>query len=259
MEHDKIAVVTGGASGIGEACVREFAGAGWRVISADIDTARGSTVASEIAAAGGACEFEALDVSEEPAVDAFAAAVYARHGRVDALVSSAGVLQNAVLVTKMSLSEFDRISSVNVRGSLVVSRVLGARMCEAGTGSIIHMCSLTAFRASAQVAYAMGKASLKMLTEIMAAEFGPHGVRVNAVAPGYTMTPAMKQRIDRGERNPAAVIEKSALRRFVEPSEVAGVVRFLCTAEAAAITGVTLPIDCGWLAYAAYSANAAQP
>jgi NAD(P)-dependent dehydrogenase (short-subunit alcohol dehydrogenase family) len=105
----------------------------------------------------------------------------------------------------------------------------------------------------------MGKASLKMLTEILASEFGPQGVRVNAVAPGYTLTPAMQARIDRGERDPAAVIDKSALRRFVQPSEVADAVLFLCSERASAITGVTLPIDCGWLAYSAYSAYAAQP
>lgn len=162
-------------------------------------------------------------------------------------------------MASMSRSELDRNWAVNVRGSFLVSRAIGARMCAQGVGSIIHLCSLTSLRASPQVAYAMGKASLKMLTEIMAAEFGPHGVRVNAIAPGYTMTPAMKERIERGERNPEIVIEKTALRRFVEPYEVASVVQFLCSDGASAITGVTLPIDCGWLAYTAYSSYAAQP
>jgi NAD(P)-dependent dehydrogenase (short-subunit alcohol dehydrogenase family) len=253
---DRIAVVTGGASGIGEACVRAFAATGWRVVSADLDATQGDEVARSV---GELCEFQSVDVAEEVAVAAFVEAVYARHGHVDALVNSAGVLQNAVRVVEMPISEFDRSWSVNVRGSLLVSRAFGSRMCEARAGSIIHLCSLTSFRGSAQVAYAMGKASLKTLTEIMAAEFGPSGVRVNAVAPGYTMTPAMKERIERGERNPDAVIEKSALRRFVEPHEIAGVVRFLCSEEASAITGVTLPIDCGWLAYTAYSSYAAQP
>ena len=105
----------------------------------------------------------------------------------------------------------------------------------------------------------MSKSALKLLTEVMAAELGPQGVRVNAVAPGYTMTPAMKQRIERGERDPAKVISKSALRRFVEPKEIADAILFLCSPAASAITGVTLPIDCGWLVYSVYSSAAAQP
>jgi NAD(P)-dependent dehydrogenase (short-subunit alcohol dehydrogenase family) len=185
--------------------------------------------------------------------------IYSKFNRLDVIVNSAGVLQNAVFLTKMPMAEYDRLMAINLRGTMLVGRIMGARMCDAGAGSIIHLCSLTSFYPSAQPAYAVSKAGLKMLTEVMAAEFGPKGVRVNAVAPGYTMTPAMKQRIDKGERDPSAVIEKSALRRFVEPSEVADAIFFLCSDQARAITGVTLPIDCGWLVHAAYRAYAAQP
>ena len=105
----------------------------------------------------------------------------------------------------------------------------------------------------------MGKASLDMLTQILAAELGPHGVRVNAVAPGYTLTPAMQARIDTGARDPKRVTENSALGRFVAPREVADAILFLCSDMASAITGITLPIDCGWLATSAYKSYAAQP
>ena len=127
------------------------------------------------------------------------------------------------------------------------------------TGSIINMCSLTTFRASPQPAYAPAKVALKSMTETMAADFGPSGVRVNAVAPGYTLTPAMKQRIDEGARDPQAILDKSALKRLVDPSDVAEAVFFLCSDAASAITGVTLPVDCGWIAYSGYSAYASQP
>jgi NAD(P)-dependent dehydrogenase (short-subunit alcohol dehydrogenase family) len=252
-------VITGAASGIGEACLRAFADAGAHVIAGDLDAPRGRAIVDELLRKRARCEFHEIDVASEASLAAFAKAVFARHPTVDTLVNSAGVLQNAVRATEMPISEFDRSWNVNVRGTLLASRIFGARMCEAGRGSIVNLCSLTTFRPSAQVAYAMGKASLKMLTEILASEFGPQGVRVNAVAPGYTLTPAMQARIDRGERDPAAVIDKSALRRFVQPSEVADAVLFLCSERASAITGVTLPIDCGWLAYSAYSAYAAQP
>lgn len=259
MSEERVAIVTGGASGIGEAALRRFAAAGWRVVSGDRDAARGEAVVAELRQAGAAAAFLPLDVAEEASVEAFVAAAYGLHGRADALVNGAGVLQNAVRVTDMDIAEFDRITTINVRGTLLVSRAVGARMCAAGRGAIITLCSLTTFRPSAQPAYAFGKAGLKMLTEVMAAEFGPSGVRVNAVAPGYTLTPAMRARIESGQRDPQAVIEKSALRRFVEPSDVAEAILFLCSDQAAAITGATLPVDCGWLATSAYAAYASQP
>ncbi len=254
VETNPLVVVTGGASGIGEATARRFAAAGWRVVIADVNAARGAAVAAELSA-----DFHVLDVADEAAVEAFAKTVEAAHGSVAALINSGGVLQNAVRVTQMPVADFDRIIDVNLRGSLLAGRVFGERMAQAGGGVIVNLCSLTSFQATPQVAYAMSKAGVKMLTEIMAAELGPRGVRVNAVAPGYTLTPAMKQRIESGERDPAAVIAKSALRRFVEPSEVADAIFFLCSPAAAAITGVTLPVDCGWLVYSVYSAAAAQP
>lgn len=255
----KVAVVTGGASGIGEATARRFAQAGWTVVIADLNARRGEAVAAEIAATGARCGFHEMDVSVEADVERVAAAVHAEHGAPAALVNSGGVLQNAVRVTTMDIAEFDRIIDINVRGTLLVSRAFGAQMAKAGYGSIVNLCSLTTFHPWPQPAYGVSKAGLKMLTEIMAAELGPQGVRVNAVAPGYTLTPAMRQRIDRGERDPEAVIAKSALRRFVEPHEVAEAIYFLSSPAAAAITGSTLPIDCGWLVYTSYSAAAAQP
>jgi NAD(P)-dependent dehydrogenase (short-subunit alcohol dehydrogenase family) len=254
MAEAKVAVVTGGASGIGEAAARRFAAAGWTVEIADLNAAPGEEIAREL---GG--RFSPLDVASEDLVADFAAAVGSRRPHIDALVNSAGLLQNPVRLERLEMAEYDRIHGVNVRGTLLVNRAFAPRMAETGGGAIINLCSLTTFRPSGQIAYALGKASLKMLTELMAAEFGPRGVRVNAVAPGYTMTPAMKARIDRGERDPRLVEEKSALRRFVQPAEVAEAIFFLCSDAAAAITGVTLPIDAGWLATSAYLAYASQP
>lgn len=255
----KVAVVTGGASGIGEATARRFARSGWTVVIADIDEERGRAVTADIAASGVRCDFHPMDVSVEADVIRVTDAVLAEHGEVAALVNSGGVLQNAVRVTTMDIAEFDRIIDINVRGTLLVSRAFGAHMARMGHGSIVNLCSLTTFHPWPQPAYGVSKAGLKMLTEIMAAELGPQGVRVNAVAPGYTLTPAMQGRIDRGERDPSKVIEKSALRRFVEPHEVAEAIYFLSSPLAAAITGATLPIDCGWLVYTSYISAAAQP
>jgi len=258
LSASSLAVVTGGASGIGEATARRFAASGARVVIGDRDAARGAAVAADLTQQGFAATFIAVDLAHDDDVAAFAAKV-ADHGVPDILVNSGGLLQNAVHLLDMDIAEFDRLWQVNVRGTLLASRAFGEAMCAAGRGSIINLCSLTSFRPSGQVAYAVGKAGMKMLTEVMAADFGPKGVRVNAVAPGYTLTPAMQARIDKGERDPELVIRKSALGRFVMPNEVADAIFFLCSPQAAAITGVTLPIDCGWLVTTAYQAYAAQP
>lgn len=253
------AVVTGGASGIGEAAARRFAQAGWNVVIADVNDTRGKSVADELCASGGRVSYYHLDVTSEAELDAFVNAIYTKFGTVAALVNSGGLLQNAVFTSKMDIAEYDRIMDVNVKGTLMVSRAFGSRMAEAGEGAIVNLASLSSFIAFPHPAYAMSKAAVLRLTEIMACELGPKGVRVNAVAPGYTLTPAMQSRIDKGERDPAAVLSKSAIRRFVQPAEVGEAIYFLCSPVAAAITGVILPVDCGWLVYSSYSAAASQP
>ena len=250
MSETSVVVVTGGASGIGEATARRFVAAGWAVEIADRDEARGPAISGEIGAG-----FTALDVTDEAAIGAFAA----RLGRVDAVVNSAGILQNAVRMTEMDMAEFDRIDAINVRGTLLVNRAFGKAMAAAGRGAIVNLGSLTTFRPSGQPAYAMSKAAIRMMTEVLAAELGPAGVRVNAVAPGYVLTPALQARIDSGQRNPALMVERSALRRLVQPADVGEAIFFLCSDAASAITGVTLPVDCGWLAGSAYTAYAAVP
>jgi NAD(P)-dependent dehydrogenase (short-subunit alcohol dehydrogenase family) len=255
----RTALITGAASGIGEATARLFGERGWHVIAVDRNETGAQSVAAAIRAAGGSAEAIALDIASETDVERVVVDVLARHGAIDACVNSAGILENAVRLTRMPMREWDDIMNVNLRGAALLARAVGAAMCSRGQGSIVHLCSMTSVRPSAQPAYAVSKAGLKMLTEVMAAEFGPSGVRVNAVAPGYTLTPALKQRIEAGERNPARVLDRSALKRFVEPTDVAEAIAFLCSPAASAITGVMLPVDCGWIAYSSYSAYAATP
>lgn len=260
MSTDKTAVVTGGASGIGEATVMRFAEAGWNVVIGDIDAERAEAVA-EAARAAGAASVSALplDLADAASVAAFADSIYERHASVDAVINSGGILQNGIRFTEMPIEEFDAVWTVNVRGTLLINQAFGRRMTKAGSGSIINMCSLTTYRPSPQPAYAPAKVALKSMTETMAADFGPSGVRVNAVAPGYTLTPAMQARIDAGVRDPQAILDKSAIKRLVQPADVAEAIFFLCSDAASAITGVVLPVDCGWLAYSAYASYASQP
>lgn len=260
MRPGKTVIVTGGASGIGEATVMRFARDGWNLVIGDINAIRGETVAEAARLAGAASvSVLPLDLADETSVASFAEMAYALHACVHAVVNSGGILQNGVRFLEMPVEEFDTVWRVNVRGTLLINQAFGRRMIEAGTGSIINMCSLTTYRPSPQPAYAPAKVALKSMTEIMAADFGPSGVRVNAVAPGYTLTPAMQARIDEGVRDPQAILDKSAIKRLVQPSDVAEAIFFLCSDAASAITGVVLPVDCGWLAYSAYTSYASQP
>jgi NAD(P)-dependent dehydrogenase (short-subunit alcohol dehydrogenase family) len=259
MTQQRVAVVTGGASGIGEAAARRFAAAGYQVAILDINVDRGAMVVASIAAAGGKAGFWELDVTDSGAVATIGASVLDELGRADVLVNSGGVLQNATRALDMSLNEAERILRVNYLGTVACCQIFGRAMKSAGRGSIINLASINSFRCSAQPAYGATKAAIVLFTETLAAELGPSGVRVNAVAPGYTLTPPIKARIDSGQRDPKAILGATALGKFVMPEDVAETILFLCSDAASVITGITLPIDAGWLAMTAYKSWAAQP
>ena len=244
----RVVFVTGGASGIGEACARRFAQAGDLAIVADLDAERAAAVAASIREAGGRAEPSRLDVAEEAQVRDAAAAAERNHGAITALVNCAGILEMPAPIGEFPLERHDRLWSINYRGTYLTCRAIGPRMAQAGRGAIVNVSSVVgAFRAAPLLAYAPSKAAVMALTETLACEFGPAGVRVNAVAPGATLTPPNRKRFESGQRDPRVWSDHSALRRLVMPEEVAEAVFFLCSPAASAITGTTLPVDCGWL------------
>ena len=247
MSDSRITVVTGGASGIGQATAGRFARGGDFVVVADLNEEAGRTTVDEIESAGGKSDFLELDVTSEESVTAMADAVEKEHGPIGALINSAGIIHNPETITEFSLEEFDAVHSVNYRGTFLCCRDIGARMQKQGGGTIANIASILSFMPYQVTAYTAGKAALKSLTEILAAEMGENNVRVNAVAPGYVLTPAMKARIETGHRDPDMMIRQNALPRLVTAEEVGDALWFLCSDEASAITGVTLPVDCGIL------------
>jgi NAD(P)-dependent dehydrogenase (short-subunit alcohol dehydrogenase family) len=259
MKSQSAAVITGGASGIGAATARRLARAGYPVAVLDIDGEKAEAVAGSIVADGYAARAWRVDVTDAKTIVAAAETIDRELGRVEILVNSAGILQNATRVLDMSLEEAERILRINYLGTIACCQVFGRIMKAARTGSIINLASINSFRASAQPAYATSKAAMVMLTETLAGELGPSGVRVNAVAPGYTLTPPIQAKIDSGIRDPKAILAATALGRWVLPEDVAAAILFLCSDAASVITGITLPIDAGWLAATAYRSWAAQP
>jgi NAD(P)-dependent dehydrogenase (short-subunit alcohol dehydrogenase family) len=238
----RIVVVTGGASGIGLACAERFAGAGDFVVVADLNEAGAMAAAADLAA-GAAATF---DVADPGSVEAGAARIEAAHGPVDVLVNCAGILQNPVRLEDFSLEEHDRLWAINYRGTYLCCRAFGLRMAGRGHGAIVNISSASAVQHMPLLAYGPGKAAIDSLTGTLGVELGRNGVRVNAVAPGLVLTPAMAKKIQEGTRDPARMKQLSAMHRMVLPAEVADGVFFLCSDQATAITGVSLPIDCGF-------------
>jgi NAD(P)-dependent dehydrogenase (short-subunit alcohol dehydrogenase family) len=236
-----VAVVTGGASGIGLACSRELA-ARVAIQHSDARTARAHQVAREL---GGRAWL--VDVGDEAAVERCAAEVEQTLGAAEVLVNSAGVIQMPLPPERLPMQDWDEVVRIDQRGTYVTCVAFGQRMAARRRGSIVNIASIAGMRSMPLHAYAPAKAAVISITECLAAEWGPAQVRVNAVAPGHTRTPALQAAIDKGERDVATLEAQNAFGRLVEAEEVARVVAFLAGAEASAITGVCIPVDCGWL------------
>lgn len=251
MEIDlggKCAVVTGGASGIGLATARLLISAGACVVIADRDIASARRAVSEIG--GSAVE---IDVGDEVSVEAAAAQIDTQLGSVDILVNSAGVLQRTLPPHELSLNEWDRVARVNLRGTYLCCRRFGSAMATRGQGSIVNIASVAGMRSGPLHSYAPAKAGVINLTECLAGEWGPKGVRVNCVSPGFTMTPALARGLDSHTLEEQELANSTALGTLVQAEDIARAVLFLASGWAAAVTGINLPVDAGYLIAGSWS------
>ena len=223
MKFDnKIVVVAGGASGIGEACATFFATRGASVVVADRNVDAAGIVARRL---GG--NAVTLDVGDENNVEKAATEIEARFGTPDILVNSAGVLQRPLPPGELGMKEWDFVTRIDLRGTYLCCAAFGTRMSRQGRGAIVNIASVAGMRSGPLHGYGPAKAGVINLTECLAAEWGPSGVRVNSVSPGFTATPAL---------------EKS-----FETNTLASSVAFLASDLASAITGVNLVVDAGYL------------
>lgn len=254
MAKQKTAVIIGGTSGIGLAISQGFATEKYQIVIAGRNHERGILAAQACMNNGApAAEFISCDVADPVSVDALALTVLQQFGTPQILVNSAGILQSGQYVLDQNLDDDEKMWRINYRGTLVACQIFGRLMKERGAGSILNIGSLASLAPLSLPAYTPGKHAIQALTQILAAELGPHGIRVNSIAPGYTLSDGLKAKISAGERNPDAIKASTALKRFVDPSDIANAALFLCSNKAAAITGVTLPVDAGWLVQAPYS------
>lgn len=241
----KTALITGGGRGIGAAIARVMAGLGAHVVVSDIDDTAARQIANEI---GDKAIALAGDVSREDQVDALVKA--AEHWRpLDILVNNAGVAGERSGLIRQDPDEWQRVMDINVRGAYLMSRAVARGMRERRAGSIVNVASIagmTGFPASH--AYGVSKAALVMLTKTLAMELARHAIRVNAVAPGVIDAPMLQEMVGTGGQA-GAVIARVPLGRLGTGEEIGNAVAFLSSDAASYITGTTLPVDGGWLAF----------
>ena len=236
---DKICIVTGGGRGIGRATAEKFIDEGAVVIIADFDESTGSATADDF---GEQCSYIKTDVSNSDSVKSLIDTVKADYGQIDVIVNNAGILQDQTL-EKMNEDQFDKVIQVNMCGVYLCTKYAAEVMREQGSGVILNASSVVArFGNFGQTNYVAAKAGLEGMTKVWARELGKHGIRVNAVAPGFIqteMTAGMPEKII------SMMGEKVPLKRWGQPEDVANLYCFLASEEASYISGAILPIDGG--------------
>jgi NAD(P)-dependent dehydrogenase (short-subunit alcohol dehydrogenase family) len=249
MMHGRAGLVTGGASGIGRACALRFAQEGAVVVVADLESARagGEETVRLVTDAGGQAEFFPCDVSSAIDNRRLVDHVVARHGRLDFAHNNAGIGVHQLL-HETSDEDFDRVIAVNLRGTFLgMKHEIAQMLTQDGGGTIVNTSSNAGLMAVRMLsAYTASKHGILGLTKNAAVEYANHRIRVNAVCPGAIMTPLMSGQPPERQRE---ILAPQAMTRFGDPAEVAAAVVWLCSDDASFVTGVSLPIDAGSVAW----------
>jgi len=250
--QDKVAIVTGAASGIGAAIAESFARAGALVYVADCNEAGGASMVRQIEHQGGQTKLAVADIAREAECQALAQRVLAENGnRCDVLVNNAGVGHvGSILTTEPA--DLERLWQINVKGMYFLSRAILPAMIERRAGSIINLASVAGVMGmEARFAYTVTKHAVVGMTRAMAMDHGQTGVRINCICPGRTQTPFVQARL-KEYPNPEEYLKQMvaphALKRLAQPSEIAAAAVFLASDEAAFVTGSALVVDGGYMA-----------
>jgi NAD(P)-dependent dehydrogenase (short-subunit alcohol dehydrogenase family) len=236
----RVAIVTGGAQGIGEACVRRFAREGAKVVIADPDATRGQALASELGVTWIGC-----DVGDKAQVDALVARTVQELGGIDILVNNAGILRAADFLD-VTEADFDAVLRVNIKGAFLMGQAVAREMANRGSGAIVNMSSINGTVAIPNIAsYNISKGGINQLTRVMALALADKGIRVNAVAPGTIATEMATKAVLGSEEARIKVMSRTPMKRLGEPSEIADVVAWLASDAASYVTGEIVVVDGG--------------
>lgn len=245
--QDKVAIVTGAAQGIGLACAEALLQAGAKVVLSDVTD--GTATARRL---GADASFVACDVGDRRQVDALIAATVARHGRLDVMVSNAGISHSANFLD-LEEADWDRVMRVNLKGVFLTGQAAARQMVKqgrpaAGTYAIINMSSVNAVLAIPSIpAYVASKGGVNQLTKVMALSLIDHGIRVNAIGPGTIATDLARESVLASEEARRRVMSRTPMKRLGEPAEIGAVCVFLASADSSYITGSTIYPDGGRL------------
>ncbi len=246
--QDQVLIVTGGAHGIGSAYCDGLAREDARVVVADIDAAGAEARAADLRAGKRDALAIPVDVNDPESVEDMARGTFERYGRIDGLINNAAMFQrpavSRVAFDEIPVGEWDRVMAVNVRGVFLCCRAVVGYMKQQGRGKIVNISSSTVHMGTPNFAhYVTSKAAVIGLTRVLARELGEHGINVNAVAPGQTLS------LDKVDEERLLRYETSAgsrsLKRIEKPEDLVGTVVFLCSRDADFMTGQTLVVDGG--------------
>ena len=248
---DRVAVITGGANGIGRATALTFARAGAAVAIWDMAEAAGQAVAADILAAGGKAAFFKVNVAAQSEVAAAVAAVIQQFGRLDILINNAGILRDGQLIKvkdgqivgQLSEADFDAVIDVNLKGVFNCTQAAAQVMIQQGYGRIVNASSIAGLYGNfGQTNYAAAKAGVIGMTRVWARELGKRGITVNAVAPGFISTDMTK---GMPEKILAGMVARTPGGRIGQPEDVANAYLFLASDEASFVNGAVLNVDGG--------------
>ena len=236
----RVCIVTGGAQGIGEACIRRFAADGAKTVIADLDDARGKALAQELGALYVRC-----DVGDKAQVDAMVAQVLAHFGHIHVLVNNAGIFRAAEFLD-ITEQDYDAVLRVNLKGSFLVGQAVARAMVGSGGGAIVNMSSVNGVLTIPNIAsYNVSKGGINQLTRVMALSLADQGVRVNAVAPGTIATELAAKAVLTSVEARRKIMSRTPMKRLGEPSEIADVVAWLASDAASYVTGEIVTVDGG--------------
>ncbi|WP_439578756.1 SDR family NAD(P)-dependent oxidoreductase [Elioraea sp.] len=246
---DGRALITGGAAGIGLATARALAAEGARLALLDTDAARLEEAAAELRGSGAEVLALPASVAEPAEVCAAFAELDARWGGLDMLVNNAGVIGKRAALA-LTDEDWSRVMRINLDGVFFCAREAGRRMVAQGAGAIVNLGSIYSLVAAPErLAYCASKAAVAAMTKVLAIEWAAHGVRVNAVAPGYVETDLIGAAVRAGELDTAPLARRTPVGRLARPEEIARAILFLLDPANAYITGHVLAVDGGWTAY----------
>jgi NAD(P)-dependent dehydrogenase (short-subunit alcohol dehydrogenase family) len=241
----QVVLVSGASRGIGRAIAEGFATRGARLVITGRAAETIEQAAREICPAGGHVRPKVCDVSDTKAIDRLVAEVIDEFGRIDTLVNCAGV-NKRLRVVDFTEELYDFVTDINIKGAFFMAQAVGKHMIRARSGSQINIDSLNSHRPLNRVApYAMSKAAMSHMTRSMAMEWGPHGVRVNAIAPGFTLTDLARSLWEGDEEMNEWRQQNTPLRRIGQPKDMVGAAIFLASKASAFVTGQVLYIDGG--------------